>query len=389
MKILRHIPLFVLLAAAHAQTYVGAGGCASSNCHGATTPLAEPQSRILGNEYATWAVADKHALAYKKLLEPRGKRMAEILGIADATRDKRCAVCHVVGSPEKSLSDGVACEACHGSAVQWLGPHTQPNSHNESVNHGMINTRDLAVRARTCLACHLGSGEQLVDHEMIAAGHPDLIFELNTFTVAQPAHHRDSKPSVRAWAVAQATALVEGSRLIAQHAGKNWPEFSDLECYQCHHDLRLDSWRIQRGYSGRKPGTLRMSLARFAVIGAFVPSLEAPLARLESLAASKDGAGVFEAAKAVERAATALAEQYDTQEFDAAKTRELIRAVNTAIPRIADAGVNAAEQATMSLDALTLGSRKAAIADLYNYLEHPSSYKPAEFVALFRKAAAE
>ena len=118
MKTLRLGALLAAAGLASAQTWVGTGGCASSNCHGATTALPGPQSRILGNEYATWAVSDRHALAQKNLLEPRGKRMAEILGIRDATRDKRCAACHVVGSPEKSLSDGVACEACHGPAVQ-------------------------------------------------------------------------------------------------------------------------------------------------------------------------------------------------------------------------------------------------------------------------------
>ena len=52
------------------------------------------------------------------------KRMAEILKIADATRDKRCAVCHVDGSPDKERSDGVSCEACHGPGsahVAWAG----------------------------------------------------------------------------------------------------------------------------------------------------------------------------------------------------------------------------------------------------------------------------
>jgi hypothetical protein len=366
--------LFTILAAAYAQTYVGAGGCASSNCHGATTPLPESQSRILGNEYATWSVADKHAIAYKKLLEPRGKRMAEILGIADATRDKRCAACHVVGSPEKSLSDGVACEACHGPAVDWLGPHTQPHSHAESIRHGMVDTRDLTVRGKTCLACHLGAGTQVVDHEMIAAGHPDLAFELVTFTAAEPAHHRKAEPTARDWAVGQSVALAEAARLVAQHDPKNGLEFSDFECYQCHHDLRLDSWRIQRGYSGRKPGTLQLGLARYSVLRFIVPSVETAATM-----------------PALQQAANALTAQYLAQEFDAARTREILRAINAAIPRIADAGPNAAEQATMSLDALTAaltpGARKPAIEALYTYLEHPSAYKPADFVALYRKAA--
>jgi hypothetical protein len=86
------------------------------------------------------------------LLEGRGKRMAEILKIGDPVHDKRCAACHVAGSPQKSLDDGVACEACHGPAEKWLGPHTRPNSHAASVQAGMIDTKNLEVRAKTCLA---------------------------------------------------------------------------------------------------------------------------------------------------------------------------------------------------------------------------------------------
>src|SRR5579863_313586 len=162
------------LACAQSPThpYMGAGGCQSSNCHGGASALPEPQSRILGNEFKTWSVEDKHSLAYKKLTEARGKRMAEILKIADPTRDKRCTVCHVVGSPEKSVSDGVACEACHGPAGDWLGTHIQSNSHAESVRRGMTDTKNLEVRGKLCLSCHLGSGERVVDHELIAGAIP-------------------------------------------------------------------------------------------------------------------------------------------------------------------------------------------------------------------------
>jgi hypothetical protein len=386
MKIVRTGLLLLFAGLASAQTWVGAGGCASSNCHGATTPLPEPQSRILGNEYATWAVSDRHALAYNKLLEPRGKRMAEILKIQDPARDKRCAACHVAGSPEKSLSDGVACEACHGPAVQWLGPHTQTGSHAASVRQGMVDTKDLSVRAKTCLGCHLGRGDQVVDHEMIAAGHPDLAFELDTFTFAQPAHHRPAKPyaRVRAWAVGQATALAEGMRLLTRHTGKAWPEFSEMECYQCHHDLRLESWRIQRGYASRKPGAIQMNLARFAVLRNVAPELNESLNRLTS-ANAFDAAAVAQAARSVEKAADALAAKYATQELD---SRAMLKAIGADIQRIADAGVHAAEQATMSLDTLSaaLGRKPAGVASLYSYLERPSAYKPSEFVALYRKA---
>ena len=249
----------------------------------------------------------------------------------------------------------------------------------------MVDTKDLAVRAKTCLGCHLGRGEQVVDHEMIAAGHPDLAFELDTFTAAQPAHHRDPKPAIRVriWAVGQSTALAEGMRLLAQHADQSWPEFSDMECYQCHHDLRLDSWRLQRGYGSRKPGSLQLNLARFAVLRNVAPELNDPLAKL---VVAKDAVGIAQAARRVERAAESLTAKYLTQELDA---NAMLRAISVDISRIADAGVHAAEQATMSLDSLTaaLGRKPAGVAALYSYLERPSAYKPAEFVALYQKAA--
>ena len=399
--------LFIVLAVAGtvlAQTaahpYVGAGGCTSSNCHGGTTPLPEKDSRILGNEYATWSVGDKHMKAYKVLEEPRGKKMAEILKISDATRDKRCVSCHVVGSPEKSRSDGVSCEACHGSADQWLGPHRAPNSHEASVKVGMIDTRDLNVRAKLCLSCHLGTAEQVVDHELIAAGHPDLAFELDTFTAAQPAHHR-ARPAamrLRAWAVGQTTALAEGMRLLTTHTEKSWPEFSDLECYQCHHDLRKDSWRIERGYAGRKPGSLRVNMARYEVVRQLAATaapdqraaLESAMAALTAAVSTKlgDAAAVASAARNVERTAEELTKYFSRQDVNV-DAQAMVQALVTNIQRIADSGVNAAEQATMTLDALgaALGKLPDAITPLYDYLERPSAYNPTEFAARFRRAA--
>src|SRR5438093_5658499 len=131
---------FLVTASLSAQPaqYVGAGSCSGSNCHGATTPQNESQSRILGNEYSLWTVRDKHSKAYTVLADPRSRRMAQILSLGDAQTSQRCLSCHGVGSPPKLLSDGVACEACHGPAEKWLGPHIQPNSHTNSISLGMV-----------------------------------------------------------------------------------------------------------------------------------------------------------------------------------------------------------------------------------------------------------
>ena len=382
--------------------YVGAGGCSGSNCHGGTAAAAEKDSRIWGNEYAIWSLNDKHTKAYKVLAEPRSKRMAEILKIANAQTDARCTVCHVAGSPERSKSDGVACEACHGPAEKWLGSHTQANSHAASVAAGMIDTKNLRVQAATCLGCHLGTRDKIVDHELIAAGHPDLNFELDTFSWAQPVHHREVKPSagnslprVRVWAVGQAMALADGMRLLAVRAARSWPEFSELECYQCHHDLRLDSWRIQRGYGGRKPGSPQINQARLEVARILVAQaapgqrsvLESALAQVESTAAT---AAVGAAASRAAQQADMLVAQFEKQDFTATQARALVRALTTGIARVAGAGVNAAEVATMSLDSLSAAvapAAQSAMAPLYDYLEHPSTYQPGDFATLFRKAA--
>ncbi|MGA3042315.1 MAG: multiheme c-type cytochrome [Bryobacteraceae bacterium] len=409
--ILLFIAAIPALAAAPQAKYLGAGSCASSNCHGGTSAAAEQVRRTLGNEFATWSVSDKHAAAYKALEGPRARRMGEILKIASVAADKRCTVCHIAGSPEKTFSDGVACEACHGPAEQWLGTHTQPNSHADSVAKGMIDTKNLLVRAQTCLSCHLGAGDKFVDHELIAAGHPDLAFELDTFGWAQPAHYREPKPSagntlprVRVWAVGQASALGEGMQLLAAHAAGRWPEFSDMECYQCHHDLRLESWRIQRGYAGRTPGSLQINQARYDVLRELVAQaapgerepLESSMSTLAEAMSRRpcDGQAVGQAARQVAKLAASLVVRLDKQDFDAAAARGLVKAIAANIQRIANSGVHSAEQAAMSLDSLTAAyepSRPAeqnSITALYDYLEHPSAYQPGEFTALFRKAAA-
>ena len=400
------------LAMGQTPNYIGAGGCASSNCHGGTSPAAESLSRILTTEYSIWAVSDKHHKAAEVLGNPRSKRMTEILGISDAMTDKRCASCHVVGSPEKLKSDGVACEGCHGAAEKWLGPHTQKNSHATSLGLGLVDTKNLRTRAQGCLECHLGTKDRVVDHELIAAGHPDLAFELDTFSWAQPAHWREPKaeagnslPRVRVWAVGQAVALSEGMKLLAQRASTKWPELAELECYQCHHDLKQESWRIQRGYAGRKPGALQLNMARTDVARLLVAvaasdqkaAVDAALGRVENAVRNEfaNGGAIAEAARAAAAEADKLVARFEKQDFQGPVAKALIAALVGDITRIAGDGVHSAEQATMTLDTLAASVTgnsagvQQAMGEVYTYLEHPSVYQPAQFVALFRKAAAQ
>ena len=86
-------------------------------------------------------------------------------------------------------------------------------------------------------------------------------------------------------------------------------------------------------------------------------------------------------ARAVERIADALTARFLQQDVDGVA---VLRSVAANIGRIAEAGPGAAEQATMTFDALS--GRGEASKALYDYLEHPSAYRPGEFVVLFRRA---
>jgi hypothetical protein len=144
--------------------------------------------------------------------------MARILKIDKADTAPKCLACHALSVPEADRArtfdstDGVSCESCHGPASNWLGSHTTKGwTHERSVAAGMRDLRDPIRRSENCLACHLGNADKAVDHEMIAAGHPDLYFELASFTAAMPRHWKEqsgrSADRVRMLAAGQAVAI--------------------------------------------------------------------------------------------------------------------------------------------------------------------------------------
>jgi hypothetical protein len=80
----------------------------------------------------------------------------------------------------------------------------------------MRDLQDLYVRANLCVACH-----QNVDADILKAGHPELIFELDGQSVAEPKHWRVEKNGngAQAWLVGQAVALREMSWQLSQSHG--------------------------------------------------------------------------------------------------------------------------------------------------------------------------
>ena len=200
--------------------FLGASSCASSSCHGGG---GEKQ-----NQFLVWSLRDFHSQRPPATLtSARSKQIAESesLRIQDPTKDVRCTSCHapLASVPENqrgehfNLSEGVSCESCHGMAQNWIRSHTRKDyTRADRVAAGMNDLQSLYVRANVCVACH-----QVVSGPLLAAGHPELIFELDGQSVAEPKHWSPGKNGnpAQAWFVGQAVALREMSWKLTKEAG--------------------------------------------------------------------------------------------------------------------------------------------------------------------------
>jgi hypothetical protein len=405
--------------------YVGPGSCSAVACHGGIQPhMSTPglQQGVLQNEYSTWVTEDQHAHAYTALTEPLGRQMSAILKIGPAEKAPRCLTCHALEVEEAhkarafDVAEGVSCESCHGPASEWLGPHIDPNKDRPKLlKAGLVDNRNLAVRTERCLSCHLGSArkDMQVDHEMIAAGHPDLTFELDSFTAKQPPHwvERDKNPlfGMRAWGVGQAVQLRESMLRVARRAKTGpWPEFSEMDCITCHHSLTgPESWRQKEGYDGHRAGDPPYNVARFVVFKRFAeeidPATERELAvEVERVAKlmtsmSTDRAAVESAADKAARLAGKLVGEMDAAPYDKDRAQRLIRAITSDADAISRQGERVAEQATMTVDALYIASAKAgagnagtraAIDQMFVQVKNPSGYNGPAFALAMKRVGA-
>ena len=191
-----------------ATQFRGESSCSSSYCHGGAGEKHDQCIR--------WSKFDVHTRSYATLTLARSARIADVLHIADPVQSARCTVCHApfqtiaTNDALRKILDpaaGVSCENCHGAAQNWLLSHTRSDfTHQDRVNAGMRDLNNLYVRANTCVACH-----QNVDADILQAGHPELIFELDGQAVAEPKHWREGTnwSGPMTWLVGQLAALRE------------------------------------------------------------------------------------------------------------------------------------------------------------------------------------
>jgi hypothetical protein len=419
--------------------FIGPGSCAATSCHGSVKPVAG--SRILQDEYSTWILRDKHSRAYQALTGEVGERMARILKLgAKAEEAPKCLACHALyTTPERrgrafEISEGVSCENCHGPAQGWLGQHTARDSaekHAESIRLGMADTRDVKTRTGICLTCHLGTRERFVDHEMIAAGHPDLYFELDSFSAVMPRHWKMPRESVagkstedaawvgvRDWSAGQAVQLRAAMARLTWLAKSErydrkdvWPEYAELSCFACHHALgpAKDSWRQEHGYAGRRPGDPAWNASRYVIFRILAkqvdPGAEQELDRQlavvtrEMSKLNPDRGAVVAAAAAASPVVQGFADRLSTMTYDQDLAHRMLQRITEESENIALADERAAEQAAMAVDSLYIAySRevkpanaaeiRAAINGLFQQLENPSAYNANQFAGALRKLRA-
>jgi Cytochrome c554 and c-prime len=403
--------------------HLGVTTCGGSTCHGAAEP--GRNSNVLQNEAKTWAEKDKHARAYKVLLEPRSAQIARKLGLANAQTAEICLNCHADNVPEAKrgrqfdLAAGVGCDACHGAGTPWLGIHIAGGSHQDNVKAGLYPTDDPVARAKLCLSCHVGSqANKFVTHRIMGAGHPRMPFELATFTAKQPAHYvvdddyikRKGQPNgLQVWAIGQAlqlnelmTAYLDPQR---NRAGP-YPELVFFDCAACHHLMSEPRWRPSAGSPGIGPGVVVFNDGNALMLRLLAERVDPALGRGLGEALQGLRRSVTENREASLRQATRLRDlsqqligKLAGREFGPEDVRALAAAiVDAGLARNEYTEHGAAEQAAEALEALSLAMRDlggmtkgqaenaaAAAAKLKETTAREAAFRPEVFAAALRE----
>jgi hypothetical protein len=408
-------------AAAETGRHLGVASCASSLCHGSAKP--GTAYAVAQNEYVTWSHFDPHAGAYRALVDERGAAIAKRLGLPNAYEAKVCLDCHAdnvareARGPRFQITDGVGCESCHGASESWIASHDDVPAvkHADNLANGLRALEEPAVRVEVCLDCHVGSADRFATHRMMAAGHPRLAFELETFTELWRTSGGREHYRVDADYLARKGAQVSSSGTWSaglfgtaarkldllggpRFAGSSLvPEFALFNCYSCHRTMRLARWR-DKGDVDRDPGNLKFDDGSLRMLEAVVGSSGSPdrAADLHTLikAWQRSAGGDREHAAA----ATADLIRWIGEErrrhagrgLDSAQSRAALGWIADAADHGQFADYASAEQAAMGSVILLLESggtvrRSRSVDDLFDALTDDDHYDAAHFRAILQR----
>ncbi|WP_202921047.1 multiheme c-type cytochrome [Anatilimnocola aggregata] len=272
-----------------APKMMGSLSCSSVSCHGGQIDnIARPRPR---EEYVRWLQDDPHAQARATLQSDRfqtilSRASQRADGKPDPKMQARCNQCHdPVGmaaelTANHNLGHGISCESCHGNAEKWITRHYERDVNRaELLSLGMLDTKNLHTRGKACASCHVGSADQDMNHDMIAAGHPPLRYELTAFHDLIRHKHWDDSPErlqtrdfqVQLWAAGQVAGAQASLELLEARCGsvpERWPEFAEYNCFACHQRFRVSSSLLVAKRDPGRPDWSRWHLT-------FVESLQA------------------------------------------------------------------------------------------------------------------
>jgi hypothetical protein len=409
-------------AAGDSAMHLGVASCAGSTCHGRQ----EGDGKVVRqDEIKLWqedsSAGGTHSRSLRLISGPRGQAIAARLGIGDPASAPMCLGCHVDPAanhgPRFQKSDGVGCEACHGGAQNWIQTHyTVGASHARNVAQGMVPLDNPKVRAGVCLDCHFGSADagQFVNHRIMAAGHPRIVFELDLFSTLQQHHNEDADyirrkgrtDDVRLWATGQAMAL-ERSLTLYSNPGRGtegvFPEFYFFDCHTCHRrisdepsarptNIANPARPIPEGMPAYNDENMIMLSAAARVVAPELGRRFDTDAKAFHAALAKDRPSAVAAAGRLRETAGALADAFARRSFGKAETFAIVDSIasDAISPRFTD--YEGSVQSVMAIDTLLnalvnsravngggVAATRAEINRAYAAVKNPNDYRPLEF----------
>ena len=401
-----------------ANRHMGVATCATSQCHGSAVP--RDGSNVMQNEYVTWTQDDPHSRAYEVLNNDQSKAIAARLGLRAAHTAKICLDCHAdnVAASRRGdkfqVSDGVGCEACNGGAENWLSTHynVPTVSHAYSVAAGLYPTENVKNRADLCLSCHLGNKTRFATHRIMAAGHPRLSFELDTFTELwrtagrQPHYRVDADYEERkeaashsyTWAAGllregrQRLALIIDGKILGNGM---FPELALYDCHACHRSMKSVQWRRLPRHGNAGPGKPFINDGSFVMILALSKSVsssdsETLASALTALhVAGDDTVAAIQAAARDLDSIFARMQAKLTDQIVQSRERQILEEILRAGADREFLDYVSAEQAFMAVQMLAFElkdtSLQADLDALADALENDERYRPSQFARLLRK----
>lgn len=269
---------------------LAATSCSASACHGGPRPGITEPSSAGQSAYGLWLERDPHARSWQTVCSSESVTIMTRLGILrgdqiiDQAGFDNCMACHNSHRSESTASsatiehtnlsndinrqahptleyrfprhtEGVGCAGCHGPAEQWVNEHYLASWRpQDAISQGYVPNEDLLTRARMCASCHVGDRDRDMNHDIIAAGHPALRFEMASHHSRLPKHWRDDQAGdiagfeAKLWAAgavaaADAWLALQQGRAGGKTAVSTWPDFAANDCSSCHQSLRLNSDR--------------------------------------------------------------------------------------------------------------------------------------------------